>query len=260
MISKINKKIIPYIAATLIGLSGGAHSEGLQENQNVDERKVSIENILNQYGEIEKWKDSQNGRFYIISSDRKHTDVAINRNSAKAFSDLVEKGVISDLGLEGRFDGEVLSFNKDSSIRNDFPYASNGEWNDVSPENYMAHGISMVALEHPGVEIVGIDDRSKAVETVELVKTIKKEPNNRVAIMQDIRKLGYERSVRMADYMENHEAFGDTIGVMVGRKHVDQILENISPESGYVIFNANGGDVVDGSYLNRLIKAEKNSR
>ena len=248
MLSRISKKILPYVAATLIGLNWGAHSEGLQEGQNIDERRVSIENTLNQYGEIETWKDSQNGRFYIISSDRDHMDTGIAKNSTMAFSDLVEKRVIRELALEGRYGGEVEVIEEDSPIRKKYSAAAKGDWDSVSDENYFKHGESLVALENPGVELVGIDDADKIIKSFELSQNREKLPSLKSRYDRLIIKLADERSEIMADHLENHPALSDTIGVRVGSFHIEDILENISPESGYVIFNPNGGKLMPGEY------------
>ncbi len=248
------KRILPYIAAALIGLTS-VNAGSLQSNN--DERKTSIESILDEYGEIKEWKDSQNERFYIIASDYNHLDIDLRRNASKAFSELVEDKVFNELGLEGRFDGSVETIDEESPIRNEYYYASKGEWDKVNAENYLSHGVSLVALAYPGVELVGIDNSEKVRLTAKLAENMKKFPGWAESIMRRIKEVAYERSVDMADYLENHPAFGDTVGVMVGERHVDQIIENLSPESGYVVFRPDGGEVIERDYLDVLEEMEK---
>ena len=175
-------------------------------------------------------------------------DTEIAKNSTMAFSDLVEKGVIRELALEGRYNGDVEIIEEDSSTRDKYPNASNGDWNNVSDKNYFKHGESMVALENPGVSLVGIDDAEKIRKTFELYKCGERLPSLKPRYDEIILKLADERSEIMADHLENHPALSDTVGVRIGNYHIEDILDNISPESGYVIFIPDGGKLMSGNY------------
>jgi len=239
--------------------------------------EVRVENIwqdelpiLRKYSEVIDYSEHPSlDRKLIIYVDDNHNNPFPKRSTLKSMSDLYSSDLLDFVGLEGVFDNQEVTL--PDSYRTDLPDIANANWDKVANNIINDFGTQLIEIPYPGLRVYGVDDSELFARTQDLVREYdnlenfvrwRKQGKTSSEILQEFKEkldpLIYERSVVMANYLDQDIQPDETGLISVGRDHVQDIIKILDGKLNYIVLIPQGAGITPSTQSDYLKKFKEN--